>query len=242
MVVIGLQYLRPPIHWVTEGIVIPLTIFIVSISLCLPLYPGVIAARMRLAKDGATGSLGQSIRCRPGRLPRANAWHSLSPIPCPLSPSKRLRPSPPVQRTPPPPVQAVSRGESCLIDPGVHYCSRFRDRNRYLEKFVSDVVQVASKTRPTTDKLIAEVRDIFADKLLLTMRLAISKYKPIQVRMAGSKGPPCAWSGAPDAVPVGGHFPRFYGARCTSSNASVPALRDGSHSKLSIIFVRGLLP
>lgn len=50
-----------------------------------------------------------------------------------------------------------------------------------MNKFVSDVVQVASKLRPLPDRPVEEVRETFATKLELSMKLAISKYKPIQV-------------------------------------------------------------
>eukprot|EP00752_Nemacystus_decipiens_P016768 g15005.t1 len=53
-------------------------------------------------------------------------------------------------------------------------------RLRYVNKFVSDVVNVASKLRPLPDRPVEEVREIFANKLELSMKLAISKYKPIQ--------------------------------------------------------------
>lgn len=55
-------------------------------------------------------------------------------------------------------------------------------RNRYLDKFVADVVQVARRLRPLPDRPAEEVRETFATKLELSMKLAISKYKPIQVR------------------------------------------------------------
>lgn len=54
-------------------------------------------------------------------------------------------------------------------------------RLRYVNKFVSDVVNVASKLRPLPDRPVEEVRETFATKLELSMKLAISKYKPIQV-------------------------------------------------------------
>lgn len=54
-------------------------------------------------------------------------------------------------------------------------------RQRYVNKFVSDVVSVASKLRPLPDRAVEEVRETFATKLELSMKLAISKYKPIQV-------------------------------------------------------------
>lgn len=54
-------------------------------------------------------------------------------------------------------------------------------RIRFMNKFVSDVVQVASKLRPLPDRPVEEVRETFANKLELSMKLAISKYKPIQV-------------------------------------------------------------
>lgn len=54
-------------------------------------------------------------------------------------------------------------------------------RLRYVNKFVSDVVQVAAKLRPLPDRPVEEVRETFATKLELSMKLAISKYKPIQV-------------------------------------------------------------
>lgn len=50
-----------------------------------------------------------------------------------------------------------------------------------MNKFVSDVVQVAAKLRPLPDRPVEEVRETFATKLELSMKLAISKYKPIQV-------------------------------------------------------------
>ncbi|CBJ33731.1 myosin-like antigen [Ectocarpus siliculosus] len=53
-------------------------------------------------------------------------------------------------------------------------------RIRFMNKFVSDVVQVASKLRPLPDRPVEEVRETFATKLELSMKLAISKYKPIQ--------------------------------------------------------------
>eukprot|EP00904_Undaria_pinnatifida_P003118 jgi/Undpi1/12807/HiC_scaffold_7.g02474.m1 len=53
-------------------------------------------------------------------------------------------------------------------------------RNRYLDKFVTEVVEVARRLRPLPDRPIEEVRETFATKLELSMRLAISKYKPIQ--------------------------------------------------------------
>ncbi|CAM9153187.1 unnamed protein product, partial [Hapterophycus canaliculatus] len=53
-------------------------------------------------------------------------------------------------------------------------------RLRYLNKFVSDVVQVATKLRPLPDRPVQEIRETFATKLELSMKLAISKYKPIQ--------------------------------------------------------------
>lgn len=54
-------------------------------------------------------------------------------------------------------------------------------RHRYLDKFVADVVQVASRLRPLPDRPAEEARTVFAKKLELSMKLAISKYKPIQV-------------------------------------------------------------
>lgn len=51
-----------------------------------------------------------------------------------------------------------------------------------MNKFVSDVVNVASKLRPLPDRPVEEVRETFATKLELSMKLAISKYKPIQVQ------------------------------------------------------------
>eukprot|EP00903_Cladosiphon_okamuranus_P010191 g9650.t1 len=53
-------------------------------------------------------------------------------------------------------------------------------RLRFLNKFVSDVVNVASKLRPLPDRAVEEVRETFATKLELSMKLAISKYKPVQ--------------------------------------------------------------
>ena len=47
---------------------------------------------------------------------------------------------------------------------------------------MADVVQVARRLRPLPDRPIEEVRETFATKLELSMKLAISKYKPIQVR------------------------------------------------------------
>lgn len=55
-------------------------------------------------------------------------------------------------------------------------------RNRYLERFVGEVVEVANRLRPTPDRVVGDVRETFASKLALSMRLAISKYKPIQVQ------------------------------------------------------------
>lgn len=58
-------------------------------------------------------------------------------------------------------------------------------RHRHLEKFVGDVIQVASRLRPLPDRPVEEVRETFARKLELSMKLAISKYKPIQVGREG---------------------------------------------------------
>lgn len=54
-------------------------------------------------------------------------------------------------------------------------------RIRHVNKFVADVVQVAAQLRPLPDRPVEEVRETFATKLELSMKLAISKYKPIQV-------------------------------------------------------------
>lgn len=46
---------------------------------------------------------------------------------------------------------------------------------------MGDVVEVANRLRPNPDRVVGEVRETFATKLELSMRLAISKYKSIQV-------------------------------------------------------------
>lgn len=66
---------------------------------------------------------------------------------------------------------------------------RWLFRNRYLDKFVTEVVEVARRLRPLPDRPIEEVRETFATKLELSMRLAISKYKPIQVTQPRSTNP-----------------------------------------------------
>ncbi len=72
----------------------------------------------------------------------------------------------------------------CLVPPTPFVSHLFPldvSRLRYVNKFVSDVVQVATKLRPLPDRPVEEVRETFATKLELSMKLAISKYKPIQV-------------------------------------------------------------
>lgn len=63
----------------------------------------------------------------------------------------------------------------------VFVASTLKIRLRYVKKFVSGVVNVASKLRPLPDRAVEGVRETFATKLELSMKLAISKYKPIQV-------------------------------------------------------------
>lgn len=46
---------------------------------------------------------------------------------------------------------------------------------------MGDVVEVANRVRPNPDRVVGEVRETFGTKLELSMKLAISKYKPIQV-------------------------------------------------------------
>lgn len=58
---------------------------------------------------------------------------------------------------------------------------KYVTRQRYLEKFVSDVTEVADKIRPLQDRTFREAREAFVKKLYLSMKLALSKYRPIQV-------------------------------------------------------------